>query len=355
MPFTPPGYASIRDAILRDIRSQLPDADIGSDSDNFIRSAAVAASIEGLYQHQAWFYRQIFPDTADDAEVLRHAAIRGIKQRAAVAAGGRIDITGTTGVVINSGVTVKHVATGALLTIAESGTIAAGAVQVPVVAQTDGVSMNGISGAVMLTSPPLGADAMATISAPLVGGVDIESVASVLVRLLDLLRRPPAGGADYDYRRWALEVEGVDDALVIPRRRGGGTVDVVITATTGIPSAEVIAACKAYIDTQCSVIADVWVYAPTIRDVNATARVQLAAGFTMAMVQVAAQKAYDSLLNSLKPNEGLKRSQIEAMVSNLAGVLDRVVDQPAGNVKASNDPALIGWIRPGALVLGVME
>ncbi|MDF5830374.1 hypothetical protein P4233_30950 [Pseudomonas aeruginosa] len=37
MPFTVPSYDAIRNAILRDIRNQLPDAAVGSDSDNFVR------------------------------------------------------------------------------------------------------------------------------------------------------------------------------------------------------------------------------------------------------------------------------------------------------------------------------
>lgn len=129
----------------------------------------------------------------------------------------------------------------------------------------------------------------------------------------------------------------------------------VITASTGLPSAEVIAACLAHLQEQCSVIADVWVYAPTIRTVNAAANIELAPEYSMADVQAAAQKAYTMLLNALKPGDTLKRSQIEAMINNLAGVLDRAVTSPVGNVKASENPAVIGWIRPGTITLGLME
>jgi len=75
----------------------------------------------------------------------------------------------------------------------------------------------------------------------------------------------------------------------------------------------------------------------------------------MADVQAAAQKAYNVLLGALKPGESLKRSQIEAMINNLAGVLDRSVTTPTGNVQASYDPKIIGWIRPGTITLGLME
>nr|WP_315415067.1 hypothetical protein [uncultured Pseudomonas sp.] len=56
--------ATLQDS-LRDIRNLQAEADIGPDSDNYVRSSAVASAIEGLYQKLAWLYRQIFPDTAD--------------------------------------------------------------------------------------------------------------------------------------------------------------------------------------------------------------------------------------------------------------------------------------------------
>lgn len=356
MPFQPPSYDSIRDAILRDIRSLLPDADIGSDSDNFVRSAAVAASIEGLYQHQVWTYRQIFPDTADETELLHHAGNRGIRQRVAVAATGLVPVTGSPGVVLDAGATIKHVATGALISTTAAVTVGStGTIEVPVIAQSVGVSMNGLSGAVMLTSPPLGLDAMATIGAPLAGGVDIESPASVLVRLLELLRNPPAGGAAYDYKRWALEIDGVASATVIPRRRGPSTVDIVITGSEGAPSDQVIAACAAYIDEVRPVTAEVFVYAPLIHLVDATASIELVSGYTLADVQKAAQAAFNEELGSLVPNEGLKRSRIGTVLGNLAGVADYELHTPTSNVAPSEVADAIGWIRPGALLLQVFS
>ncbi|PNB76649.1 phage tail protein, partial [Pseudomonas sp. FW305-BF6] len=89
----------------------------------------------------------------------------------------------------------------------------------------------------------------------------------LLARLLEIIQKPPAGGAVYDFVRWAKEVDGITDVLPLPKRRGAGTVDLIVTASGGLPSSEVIAKCKAHVLSVCSVIADVWVYAPTIRTV----------------------------------------------------------------------------------------
>ncbi|APC16282.1 phage tail protein [Pseudomonas frederiksbergensis] len=355
MAYSSPSLESILANILRDIRNLQPEADIGTDSDNYVRSAAVAAAIEGLYQKLAWLYRQIFPDTADEEEVVHAAAIRGVPRKDAMAATGSVELKGVPGVVLLVGATLRHVVTGEQFTAKSSATLGTdGKTKVVVKAQTVGSALNHLTGDLVITSPPLGMDSTATFVGETTGGVDQEKVESLLARLLDIIQKPPAGGADYDYARWAKEVDGVTDVLVLPKRRGAGTVDVIITASGGLPSAEVIANCLEYILSQCSVIADIWVYVPTIRTVNSTALVELAPGYLLADVQVAAQKAYDALLGTLKPRDMLKRSQIEAMINNLAGVVDRLVTTPAGNVNASDDPALIGWIRPGTLTLGLL-
>lgn len=68
-----------------------------------------------------------------------------------------------------------------------------------------------------------------------------ETDAAYLARILDRIRRPPAGGNQYDYIKWAKEVDGVAQAWCLPIAQGLGTVDVIILAdedTTGneIPS-----------------------------------------------------------------------------------------------------------------------
>jgi uncharacterized phage protein gp47/JayE len=356
MAFSTPALENILAGILRDIKALNDEADIGSDSDHYIRSAAVAAAIEGLYQKLAWLYRQIFPDTADEEELVHAAAIRGVPRKDPVAATGIVGLKGVVDVELLQGSTLTHVTTGEKFDALVSATLGTdGTATVQARAQTLGASLNGLTGDLILTSPPLGMDANASFVGATTGGEDLEKPESLLARLLDIIQSPPAGGTIYDFKRWAKEVDGVADALVLPGRRGGGSIDLVITGSTGNPSAEVIALCGDHVLSLCSVIADVWVYVPTIRTVDSAALIELADGYTLADVQAAAQVGYNALLGAMKPRETLKRSHIEAMINNLAGVVDRSVTTPVGNVKASDDPLLIGWIRPGTITLGLLE
>lgn len=355
MAYTSPSLEIILAGILRDIRNLQSEADISTDSDHYVRSAAVAAAIEGLYQKLAWIYRQIFPDTADEEELIHAAAIRGVRQKNAVAATGFISLKGTAGVELLQGSLLKHMATGEEFVTIDRAIIGDdGTGLASIKAQATGVALNNLSGAGSLISPPLGMDSSVQFVSPTTGGEDQEKAESLLARLLEIIQSPPAGGADYDYRRWAKEVDGIADALVLPKKRGAGTVDVVVTASDGLPSAEAINQCLTHIETQCSVIADVWVYPPVIRTVDCTALVELAQDYKLADVQIAAQKAYAALLGGLKPRDPLKLSQIEAMINNLAGVVDRSVTTPAGNVPAADTPNLVGWIRPGSIMLGLL-
>ena len=111
MAYSSPSLESILAGILRDIRNLQSEADIGTDSDNYIRSAAVSAAIEGLYQKIGWVFRQIFPDTADEDEVVRAANIRGVLRKEPVAATGTTALKGVAGVELLIGATMKHVVT----------------------------------------------------------------------------------------------------------------------------------------------------------------------------------------------------------------------------------------------------
>jgi uncharacterized phage protein gp47/JayE len=66
-----------------------------------------------------------------------------------------------------------------------------------------------------------------------------ETDVELLARLLDYIRRPPAGGNSSDYIKWAKEVDYVAEAWCFPLAQGLGTVDVVITADEDYTGSEI--------------------------------------------------------------------------------------------------------------------
>lgn len=348
MAFATKSYGTIRDQILRDVQSVQPDTDIGVDSDTYARAAAVGATGEGLWQAAATLYRQIWADTADLDELLKHCAVRGIARKQASAASGIIQVTGQIGVILLAASAITH-PSAALVTTAEAVVGDDGTAQVTVAAVTPGTAANGLAGAVTVTSPPLGLDAQAQLLAPLSGGTDIESQAELLQRYLDDVRNPQSGGNDADYIRWAKAVAGVTTATVLGLRRGGGTVDVVITSAGGISSAPLIAAVQAAIDAKKPAGADVWVITPAVRIVDVDVQVELDGSVALSDVEAVVHDQVATLIDAMQPGDRLVRTRIGSAVNGLPGIADVHVVSPAANVAASDDPATVGWIRLGAV------
>ena len=332
MAFTTPDFATIRDAILRDISNQVPGAAVGVDSDHGVRAAGMAAAIEGLYQYQAWIARQILPDTADPDWLERHAGLHGMTRLAATRATGTVTFSGSAGSAIAVGVEVKTLGGVAYVTTA-SGTIGSGGtLTLAAQASVTGLAGNAVAGAaVTLTSAPAGVQSSATAGA-MTGGTDVESDAALLARLLYLLRNPPMGGAAHDYVRWAMSVAGVTSATCFSGRRGPGTVDVAVMTAGGPASGSLVAAVHAYIDTVRPVTADCLVVAPTAVPVAVTATLVLAAGYTITDVAQRLNAAVAAYFAALGPGDPVVRSKLQAIISIAAGVADFTLAAPGANV-----------------------
>ncbi|OLZ75184.1 Uncharacterized homolog of phage Mu protein gp47 [Chromobacterium violaceum] len=348
MPFTTLDMQSVRDALLRDLRNQRPDVDVSSDSDWFVRATSVASAVEGLYQHQAWLARQIFPDTADRDYLELHARVRGLSRKKPVAAAGQLRLQGSPGATAPAGLTAK--AAGQSYTTTQGATLdASGAAIVAVNAAAPGLAGNLAAGtAAELASAPPGIASQASVT-NMSGGADAESDGELLARLLELIRRPPAGGNRYDYHRWAMEVDGVTAAYVYPLRRGLGTVDVAVTTAGGVPSSQVLAAVQQHIDDMRPVTArNCLAFAPTPCLVDLDIRVLLS-NTTLAIATEQIKGAVTSYFAALAPGETAVRSRIELLASAVAGVADRQVVTPATNVVPKADASVVEWLRLGAL------
>ena len=350
MPFPVPSLDEITDRQLRDIQNALADesVDTGSDSDYAVRARAVAGVADGLYAHQGWIIRQIFPDTADLEYLELHCRQRNVYSKKATASSGSAQLTGTPDSVlpVNSEVRGQF---GSVATT-ESAIIGAdGKATVAVKSIVTGADTNTTSPfTAALVSPPEGISSNVTVGI-LTGGTDAEKDSSLLARYLEILRRPPAGGNKYDYRRWALEVDGVTSAYVEPLRRGLGTVDIAITSNNDLPPQALIDAVLAHIEDVRPVTAkDTMVVAPTKKHVDFLIRVKLS-GLSLAAAKSAITDVITDFMNRLQPGQELVISQLETQISLIPGISDRKVEQPVSNVPAVIDETTWEWLRPGTV------
>lgn len=348
MAFITRTFEQLRNDLLRDIKNALPDADIDSDSDFYIRASSVASVAEGLYRHQSWIVRQIFPNTADTEYLELHARTRGIRRKRATTASGKIKLTGAVGAVINAGLEVKRDKLTWLTTSA--ATVDSNGIAVVTASSSIlGTAGNTLSNlTAMLVSAPSGVDSTVTIE-KMTGGTEAETDAALLARLLELIRRPPAGGNQYDYRRWALEVDGVSNAHIYPLRRGLGTVDIVIISANGLPSLEIIQSTQIHIDDVRPVTAKgARVFAPTIKSVDFVIKITIE-NLTLAEAITLINERLVNYVKQLAPGETLIRSQAESEISLIPGIIDRQIIQPTTNITAAVNTSTVEWIKVGTI------
>ena len=352
--FIVPTLEEIRASLLRDYQTYYPNADTSEDSDAYARASSLAACAEGIYAHQKWLIKQFFPDTADTEFLEKHAGLRGLRRRnATYAAGKGATVSGNPDAVIAVGLQIKT-EDGRFYETTESAVISAsGSAVVAVRSLATGAAQNiktATKGSFM--AAPVGVSTDVVLN-DVVGATNAESDSSLLERLLNKIRRPAAGGNKYDYKDWALEVDGVEQAYVYPLRRGLGTVDIAITADNGVPSDDTVRRAQEYIDQERPVTAkESKVVKPDVTKVNFNIQVKIS-GVALNDIKTAIRNALTDYFNGLIPGDDLIVSQCEAVVSDLIGVVDRRFIAPNANRKADVINK-IEWFRLGEITVTEM-
>ena len=352
--FIVPTLEEIRASLLRDYQTYHPNADTSEDSDAYARASSLAACAEGIYAHQKWLIKQFFPDTADTEFLEKHAGLRGLRRRnATYAAGKGATVSGNPDAVIAVGLQIKT-EDGRFYETTESAVISSGGTAVVAVRSLATGAVQNIKTATKgsFMAAPVGVSTDVVLN-DVVGATNAESDSSLLERLLNKIRRPAAGGNKYDYKDWALEVDGVEQAYVYPLRRGLGTVDIAITADNGVPSDDTVRRAQEYIDQERPVTAkESKVVKPDVTKVNFNIQVKIS-GVALNDIKTAINNALRDYFNGLIPGDDLIVSQCEAVVNNLIGVVDRRFIAPTANQKA-DIVNKIEWFRLGEVTVTEM-
>ncbi|MEK6788515.1 MAG: baseplate J/gp47 family protein [Pseudomonadota bacterium] len=217
--------------VKSDINARFQADDVLRRSDAEVYGRALAASVHSLYGFIDYLARNLLPDLADEEWLTRHASIRQCPRKAAQAASGYARFDGAAdGISISAGALFQGPDGQEYLATADA-VAGAGLLRVPVVCQEAGTVGNLDDGVeLQLVNPVSGLSSLA-VADTLGAGADLESLEDWRARVLATYAEPPQGGTDADYKRWALEVPGVDRAWVLPALAGAGTVTVAIATS----------------------------------------------------------------------------------------------------------------------------
>lgn len=337
MSFARPSLADLIDRASADIEAGLPGTDARLRRSNLAVLARVhAATVYGLYGYLDWISKQITVETCEAELLDRRASVWGVYRKPADYARGTVQFSGTNGVVVPAGTPLTR-GDGALFFTTEDSTIAAGVVNVAVIADEAGAAGNSAAGSSLTFQQPLGnVSPTGTVLAPgLSGGIDIEADEALRPRLLARIQAPPMGGSASDYVAWALQVPGVTRAWVYPLEDGVGTVRVRFVRDNDasfIPDVAEVAAVQAYIDQVRPVCANVTVSAPIAVALNLT--IQLTPDTSQVRAAVTAELA-DLFVRESYPGATILVSHLREAISVAAGETNHVLVSPTADVAYS--------------------
>lgn len=245
--FTPPEFVdgAEPEEIQQRMMDALPDG-IDDMPGGFLYDFTMPTAIEKSELIQFHLVRTLmlmFPQYAWGDWLDLHAAAAGIERRPAGYASGSVTVTGDPGTVIPDGAifcTEATDSTPALEYAADSMAIIpeSGSVTVEVTAVEAGRESNTKKNTVVFALTSI--KGLSTVNNPddITGGTDVESDEDLLERIEEENFRDGATfiGNDSDYIRWAKEVVGVGDCIVVPTWNGPGTVKLIIVDSNGEPA-----------------------------------------------------------------------------------------------------------------------
>lgn len=277
---------------------------------------------------------QIHITTANETGLERHAAEWGVPRKEATRSTGSLiaDVIGNAPLPARSlfrdQTTLIEVRTTA------DGTLVGATRQAPIEAVTPGAASNLAAGTRLITVSPITGVAGAGLPDDMRGGTDQEYVEVWRSRILDRVQRPPQGGADFDYRRWALEFPGITRAWVYPREQGTGTVVVRFamdnTYPGGVPTQADAEALLVYLEARRPVTAEVFVYAPVAHSLDVTIRDLIPRNDATEAAVI--DELTDMLLREGKPGGTIAINWIWEAVSIASGVRTHKIDAPPDDV-----------------------
>ena len=306
------------------------------------RLYALAAQVSALYVQADWVARQAFPQTAQGEYLDRHAQLRSLERKGAVAARGVVRFTAGQAPAADLAIPAGTVCMTAGLVrfeTAQDGVITAGetGADVPVRALEPGAAGNvGAGTIVSMAVAPAGISGC-TNPQPCAGGEDEEGDEALRGRVLDTFRRLPNGANAAFYEQGALSFDQVAAASVIPRPRGTGTVDVVVSTPAGLPDAELLSQLQAYFEQRREIAVEVQVRSPETVVVDLSIQVQAQEGWDGAAVRAGVDGVLRGWFDGRLLGRDILRAKLGSLIYGCDGVANYAITTPAADVAVAGD------------------
>lgn len=339
--FTTPDFLLGRspDDIFQDMKSILPaDIDLseGGHAWNMTRPTALVAS--KIYEFVLpEVIKLIFPEHSYGEYLDGHAKSRGLTRREATAASGVLRIEGEPGTVIQVGSLFSTAAVNDepsvdFRALTSARITSSGEISLRVQCTQAGTVGNAPAHTVVLVSSKITGIKSVTNPDAMSGGTEEESDEMLIERIaaFDQSQGNSFVGSVADYKRWAMEVDGVGGAKVIPAEDTSGMIRIIITDANGAP-----ATMQLCTDVYNHIMrpdnpderlappnADLTVEPPATMEISVRATVELAEGATIESVKEAFRAELAAYLPVALGEGEIKYTRIAAAMAATDGAND---------------------------------
>ncbi|MBW9154853.1 baseplate J/gp47 family protein [Clostridium tagluense] len=289
----------------------------------------IAIELEKFYKEQEEQWNRGYADTATDKDLEKIVGDYGITRKTATKATSVVIITGTIGSIITKG---DKVASDSIEFVFMENKIIDATLQVSVnvECENEGIIGNIPIGAIKFFPVTLAGLVSVTNPTNITNGYDAETDKDLRTRYYEYIRTPATSGNPSHYRNWAKEVIGVGNAKVFPLwdksngKDGAGTVKVVIIdSNKSLVDTTLINKTYEHIEEERPIGATVTVVGATGKAINITAKVTIATGYNISIIQ---QEFLRTLGNYLKDitfiDTYLSYAKLGNILLNTTGVID---------------------------------
>ena len=308
--------------------------------DSAVRLYALAAELQSLLMQADWVLDQSFPQTAQGTYLDYHAETRGIVRMPAEHAHGTLRFAAAGEAAADYPVakgTVCMTVEGVRFETTADAVLSAGEtwVDAPARAVESGAGGNVIAGTVtVLSALPVGI-VQCTNTEAFSGGCDAEDDEALRERILASYRRLPNGANAAYYEEEALRIAGVAAAKAVGRARGIGTVNVIVAAQEGMPSAALLAEVEAEIQKKREIAVDLKVLAPTERSIAVSAALKTASGYGFAEVKARAEAALRAHFTGALLGRSVPTAELLTLLYGVEGVENVHLTVPTADTAVS--------------------
>ena len=328
------------EAIRQRMLDRVP-SDIDKTEGSYVWDALAPVSMELVFVMLLAKYvlEMSFAQTSSGGYLTMRAEEHGVIRRAAVAATGKIAITGTANSTIPSGLLLAtegdemQDVTSIQFKTTESVVLdGSGNGEASIEAVLAGTSGNvPAERIVLLVAANSNVQSVANHTAT-AGGLDEEDDDTLRARYLEKVRTPGTSGNIADYKQWAKEVAGVSDVHVLPLWNGPGTVKLVVLGPNKLPpEAALVNSVQAYIaptnggERKAPIGASVTVVAAESLPVNVVATILIDSTVSLVEIRESFNTALTAYLSSIAfQADTIRYARIGALLIEQTGVVDYI-------------------------------